>query len=269
MALFFESSGNFGGDAALRSSRRARSLGARARSFSSDSAACGNLRLVVKHTFLDFEIEGSEAEETRWMLGLPQAVKDWDVASISTSASSRACVEAPDGMFSDGGQPSSDAASDGDADILDLASDGEFFNEASEQAELVAPGTFWPGACWTPESEAQWLQACYGQGVCPPGYGGYDCYGGYYGYYGGYYGMYPADYAAGTGAEPTESASPRSHDGDSLSASRTMRCNGRITSSTFRDIKQDPELWNKGTATGRWADMDDEAEESHPTAISD
>jgi len=267
MALIVESSGNCG-NAALRSSRRARSLGARARSFSPDSAVFGNLRLVVKHTFLDFEIEGSEAEETRWMLGLPQAVKDWDVASISTSASSRACVEASDSN-SDGGQPSSDTASDGDADILDLASDGEFFNEAPEQAELVAPGTFWPGACWTPESEAQWLQACYGQGFCPPGYGGYDCYGGYYGCYGGYYGMYPADYPAGTGVEHAEGARPSSNDSNSGSASRTMRSNGRITSSTFRDVKQDPELWNKGTCTGRLADMDDDLEESNPTSTSD
>lgn len=266
MALIIESSGNCG-DAAFRSSRRARSLGARARSFSPDSAASGNLRLVVKHTFLDFEIEGSAAEETRWMLGLPQAVKDWDVASISTSASSRACVEASDGMFSDGEQHSSDAASDGD--ILDLASDGEFLSEVLEQADLVAPGTFWSGACWSPEAEAQWYQACYGQGFCPPGGfmpGSYDCYGSYYGCYGGYYGMYPADYAAGNGTEQTESACPSNTDSDSGSAHRTFRSNGR---STFRDIKRDPELGSNGAVTGRWADMEDDSEESHPSPTTD
>merc|ERR1719379_2861003 len=134
MALVLESSSDsIFSSAAPRATRRARSLGSGVRAFSDPSnAAFGSLRLVVKHTFLDFEVDGSEAEEARCMFGLPKSVQDWDTASISTSASWRACAEVSlsDGTGSDG-RPSSDTASEGEADVMDLASDGEAHGDVS------------------------------------------------------------------------------------------------------------------------------------------
>jgi len=258
MSSIFESRSDsvFSCDAAPRATRRSRSLGARARGFSDPgSAAFGSMRLVVKHTFLDFEVDGSEAEETRCMFGLPKSVQDWDTASISTAASWRACAEVALSDAVSDGLPSSDIASDGEADVLDLASDGELHGDLPTQHEHVDPSvSMWPGACWAPcDYEAQWYQACYGQAAwwpCDWQYG---------------YAMYPADFALDAGAQPSDCSSSNGKEGNRASVLSNLRA---ASSSDKLRFKQDPQFWSKGAATGRWADMDDDVEGSQPVIDS-
>jgi len=259
MAFMFESNSDsvFSGDALPRASRRARSLGGRARGFSDPSgAAFGSMRLVVKHTFLDFEEDGSEAEETRCMFGLPKSVQDWDTSSISTSASWRACAEVSlsDGTVSDG-RPSSDTASEGEADVLDLASDGELHGEVPAQHEQVDhSASLWQGACWAPcDYDAQWYQACYGQAYCPSAYWPCDWQ---YGF-----GMYPAEFTggAGAGAQPSDCIWSNGKERDDASDLSNLRA---ASSSDSLRFKHDPEFWSRSDAPGRWADMDDDEDES-------
>lgn len=248
-------------EATPRKTRRARSLGARAGCFSDPaSAAFGSLRLVVKHTFLDFEIDGSEAEETRCMFGLPKGVQDWDTASISTSASWRACAEhsLSDAALSDG-QPSSDTASEGDADVLDLASDGDIHGDVPTQPEQVdCSASLWQGACWAPcNYDAQWYQACYGQAYCPSPWWPCDWQ---YGY-----GEYPADFTTGAGVESSDCTWSG---GKELPASDWSNSHATSSTNSLR-FKYDPEFWSKSSAPGRWADMeDDDVEESKPVIDS-
>lgn len=243
----------FTGDAAPRATRRARSLGARACSFSDPAgAAFGSMRLVVKHTFLDFEVDGSETEEARCMFGLPKSVQDWDAASISTSASWRACADRSlsDSTVSDE-VPSSDSASDGEADVLDLVSDGELQGEVPTQHDQFDHSvSLWHGACWAPcDYDAQWYQACYGPAYCPSAWWPCDWQ----------YGcaMYPADFTTDAGAQPTWSRGKEGNSTTPLSNLRSGSSSGNLR------FKPDPQFWSKSAASGRWADMDDDVEESH------
>lgn len=256
MAFVLESnSDSVFSSAAPRAIRRARSLGSGARGFSDPaSAAFGSMRLVVKHTFLDFEVDGSEAEEARCMFGLPKSVQDWDTASISTSASWRACAEVSlsDGTGSDG-RPSSDTASEGEADVMDLASDGEVHGDVPAQHEQTDhSASLWQGACWAPcNYDAQWYQACYGQAYCPSAWWPCDWQ---YGY-----AMYPADFTAAAGVQPSDTT--WSSGKDNTSADSDLRNLRAASSSDSLRFKQDPEFWSKSSAPGRWADMDEDAEE--------
>jgi len=240
--------------AAPRASRRARSLGSHARCFTEPpSAAFGCMRLVVKHTFLDFEVDGSEVEEARCMFGLPKSAQDWDAASVSTFASGLASA---DMSFSDGtasdGRPSSDAASEGEAEVMDLASDGEAHGEVPAQHEQLDPSA-WHGACWAPcDFDAQWYHACYGQTYCPSAWWPCDWQ---YGY-----AMYPADFTAAVeGAQPEDGAWPSRKDALAASDLRNLRVPSNSNSLRF---KQDPEFWSKSSAPGRWADLDEDGEDS-------
>jgi len=254
MAFMFESTTDsvFNG-AASRATRRARSLGSCARGFSDPaSAAFGSMRLVVKHTFLDFEVDGSEAEEARCMFGLPKSVQDWETASISTSASWHACAEVSlsDSTVSDG-KPSSDTASEGEADVMDLASDSEVQGDVPAQhEELDHSASLWHGACWAPYSyDAQWLQACYGQAYCPSAWWPCDWQ---YGY-----AMYPADFADTAGALAPDGTLSK----DNTSGASHLRRLRPASGSDSLRFKEDPEFWSKSSAPGRWADLDDDAEE--------
>jgi len=257
----FESNSDsvFSGDVAKRANRRARSLGSCARGFSDPSnAAFGGMRLVVKHTFLDFEVDGSEAEEARCMFGLPKSVQEWDTASVSTSASWQACAEVSlsDGTVSDG-LPSSDTASDGEADVLDLASDSELHGDMPAPHDQVDhSASLWNGACWAPcDYDAQWYQACYGQAYCPSAWWPCDWQFGYT--------MYPADFATGTDAQASD-CTLSSKEGSSIGVSNLCAAS---RSDNLR-FKQDPKFWSKSAASGRWADMDEDAEESQPAIDS-
>lgn len=241
--------------AAPRATRRARSLGSGARGFNDPArAAFGSMRLVVKHTFLDFEVDGSEAEEARCMFGLPKNVQDWDTASVSTSASWRACAEVSlsDSTGSDG-RPSSDTASEGEADVMDLASDGEAHGDMPAQHEQIDHSAcLWQGACWAPcNYDAQWYQACYGQAYGPSAWWPCDWQ---YGYT-----MYPADFTASAGVQPSDSS--RSTGKDNTSSASDLRNLRAASSCDSLRFKQDPEFWSKSSAPGRWADMDEDAEE--------
>lgn len=256
MALVLESSSDsIFSSAAPRATRRARSLGSGARAFSDPTnAAFGSMRLVVKHTFLDFEVDGSETEVARCMFGLPKSVQDWDTASVSTSASWRACAEVSlsDSTGSDG-RPCSDTASEGEADVMDLASDSGVHGDVPAQHEQIDhSASLWQGACWAQcNFDAHWYQACYGQAYCPSAWWPYDWQ---YGY-----AMYPADFTAATGAQPSDSN--RSSGKDNASAASDLRNLRAASSSDSLRFKEDPEFWSKSSAPGRWADIDDDAEE--------
>jgi len=255
MAFMLEStSDSVFSSAAPRATRRARSLGSHARGFSDPaSAAFGSMRLVVKHTFLDFEVDGSEVEEARCMLGLPKSAKDGDAASVSTFASGRSSVDMSlsDGTASDG-RPSSDTASDGEAEVMDLASDGEVHGEAPAQHDQVDPSA-WHGACWAScDYDAQWYHACYGQAYCPLAW--WPCDWQYR------YAMYPSDItAAVVGAQLEEG--PCSIGKNASAASNLHNLRVPSSSDSLR-FKQDPEFWSKSSAPGRWADLDDDTEDS-------
>merc|ERR1719174_3233837 len=140
---------------------------------------------------------------------------------------------------------------------MDLASDGEVHGDVPAQhGQIDHPASLWQGACWAPcNYDTQWYQACYGQAYCPSAWWPCDWQ---YGY-----AMYPADFSAAAGVQQSDSTWSNGTCEDNTSAAASDLRNLRAASgSDSLRFKKDPEFWTKSSAPGRWADMDDDTEES-------